>query len=157
MWLMSLFSTWINISPIAVVKVQLYHPSPLCFLIQHCVPATPNKLHYKTRGCWPNETQAGSTFTDKTETAIARFTLRNTCALSLQRQRAIMTDGEEEESLADSIFNPPSAPPHLNFFGGRFIQDVTAACVSVGAFKRVTALWLCVCVRACVCVCQSNL
>lgn len=71
MWLMSLFTTWTNISPVAAVKVQLYHPSPLCFLTQHRVSATPNKLQYKTRGCWPNESRASSTLTDKTETESA--------------------------------------------------------------------------------------
>lgn len=48
-----------------------------------------------------------------------------------------MNDGEEEERLAMWQFSFFSPPP--KFFGGRFIQDVTAACVLVEAFGKVTA------------------
>ena len=157
MWLMSLFTTWTNISQIAAVKVQLYLLSALCFLTQHSVSTTPNKLQYKTRGCWPNETQARSTLTDKTEpesTAAHSTTLA--LFLCWNKERLWMT-GRKKRDLLGVHFHF-SLPSLNDFFRGRFIQDVTAACVLVGALRRVTALWPCVRahVFVCVCVCVSE-
>lgn len=140
MWLMSLLTTWTNISPIAALKVQLSQPSPLCFLIQHGVSATPNKLQYKTRGCWPNESRANSTLTDKTEPeSPALHSAALTPFLCGDKERLWMMEREKRAACPFPCF-------FFFFFfgkknlGERFIQDVTAACVLVGAFRRVTAL-----------------
>lgn len=46
---MSLFTTWTNISPVAAAKVQLSHPSPLCFLTQHLVSGAAQNTGYNIR------------------------------------------------------------------------------------------------------------
>lgn len=63
-----------------------------------------------------------------------------------------MMEEKKKKDLQLLLFHFPPFP--LKFFEGRFIQDVTAACVLVGAFRRVTAFCLPVCVCVCVYVCE---